>query len=401
VPQAGKPLVLGFIVTGDAGATFAAVGANLPSQSSAEAEKDDQIVVDSINAHGGMAGHQVIANFATFNAEGSDWTTEMQSLCTHFTEDVHAYAVIEQSVSNPPLPQCLASHHTIYIDEGNSYSYDPQQLAQMNGYHYRPEFLDLAQIGIEVDALTARGYLGGHHKIGIALWNSPEDAWAEKAVVIPALARHHLSMTTDFAFSRPTGVGGLSVVSAQASSAALRFRTAGVDIVLNMDTQAAIPFFFLREAQSQNYYPRSFFSSFDVPSSLPSTQPAQELAGSAVVGWYRPFDTDFGGTASGADAAGRACINLMTKGGAASPNTTGYTCSAPLFLQALLDRAPSLDGPAVRLTQPALGTSFTSAGALPMRFRPGHSNGVAYVRIATFNNTCTCFRYGGPLIPAP
>jgi hypothetical protein len=47
----------------------------------------------------------------------------------------------------------------------------------------------------------------------------------------------------------------------------------------------------------------------------------------------------------------------------------------------------------------ALGTSVESAAFMRLVYGPGQRDGIGAVRGVTFVQSCTCFRYTGPVVP--
>jgi hypothetical protein len=64
-----------------------------------------------------------------------------------------------------------------------------------------------------------------------------------------------------------------------------------------------------------------------------------------------------------------------------------------MFLKHVADRAGGLQSNAFRAAVGALGRDYVSALAMGTRFIPGRYDGAAVVRVAAYQDLCTCYSY--------
>ena len=106
--------------------------------------------------------------------------------------------------------------------------------------------------------------------------------------------------------------GHLGAMSAQMSSAVLRFRSAGVSHVLFVTVNNSELWFFMPAAESQGYRPRYGLASYHVPATLPQFVPAAQLHGAVGIGWS-PYQDVVESQDPGGRPAVPECMDLMER----------------------------------------------------------------------------------------
>ena len=161
----------------------------------------------------------------------------------------------------------------------------------------------------------------------------------------PRLAARGLHLTEEAHFTELEGTASASGMSAQASNAVLRFRSAGIDRVITLDFAGLTNFLFMPVAESQGYHPRYGFHSLMQPS-LRANVPAAQMAGMVGVGWRPNYDT--GGAEGLSGPSYDWCVQALQKRkGYAAGEGTSY-CDQFLFLRAAIEHAPRLTAEGIR-----------------------------------------------------
>jgi len=391
---------IGIAVINDGAQVFDAFGIKgVAVASPAEAEARTTAIFNWINAHGGVAGRKLVPRYFEYSYFTGTFAAQSQAVCTHFTEDDPVLAVLSLNAVRL-IADCLKQHDTMFLDAGNSEAYDAQALGELGAHYYRPFELNLSRLDQQIDGLARVGFLTAKNKIGVLRWDLPQATRAMQQAVRPALATHALRLTDEYAYNYVGSLSDLSQTSAESSNAVLRFRTAGIDRVVFIGSQAVFPLFFGAEAESQGYKPDYGWSSLDVPSSMPGNMPAHQLLNSQGVGWNIGFDLNLGGGQPfEQNAQYKACAAALDAGGQAYPND-GFACDYYFLLQAGLNRAKEVSPAGFRAALDGMASAFQPAQSHVL-FRSGRYEGVDAVRNFAYDDGCSCFKYTSPLRPTP
>lgn len=387
---------IGVAIVDDGAAVYAAAGADLATASADQQEAEITAIADDINHRGGTAGRKLVPVFYRFSYSSGTFAAQAQAICTHFTDDVNVLAVVTWN-STSELPACLAQHDTAHVDIGNSEAYDERELRRFGPSYYRPMQLHLDRLRPFVDRLVTRGFLTRANKIGILRYDKGQYARTSENVIRPAMAAYGLSVAAEFAFTPVGSLGDLSNTAAQANNAVLRFRSAGVDRVVLIASQAAIPFFFMPAAESQGYHPEYGVTSLDAPASLPGNMPEAQLERTVGIGWNVVYDVDFGWSRSSHIPDFKRCADLLRS----IAESRGFACDPYWFIDAALDGAPEVSPAGMRAGVDGLGGSLHLAATFGLQYAPGRIEGIARARDVIFDSTCGCFAYTGPDWPLP
>ncbi len=380
-----------------------------------DTKRTNQIVIDDINAHGGIAGRQVVPVWHELDgASTATYDTLEQQTCDTWTQDNKVFAAF--SGGGQTMLQCLHNRGVIGIQDDLTSA----DAALFRKYPYYVEIgtlnLDRAAAA-EVAALKAQGWFGGWNhatgtagstkaKVGIVTYDGPSWDHAVDQSLVPALREAgYAPAAEDIIRVQPPGqTSDTGPIGAAVSSAVLKLRTDQVSHVIVFDERGLLTLFFMQNSDSQGYRPRYGLTSQNGPQALMdgASLPARQLIGSKGIGWVpsldlRPADNTRNGPFTNDQR--RKCLALLESKGVtfADPNaeTIAMTiCTQWWFFREvvkasgnLLSRVGFMDGVA------KLGTSFVSAGSFANRFTATQHDGVAAVRHYEFNSGCTCMRY--------
>jgi hypothetical protein len=383
--------------------TFHAVGAR--GVSTGDVGGSFRALIDSVNAQGGVAGRKLVGVFHKVNNSDGTFDSQAQVACTRFTEDEPVFAAVLDGNLNASLPACLASRKVVTIPTYNVF-FDGKQLADWAPYVYWPGSISGDRLAVYVDGLAEQGYFDPGAKVGLLRWDTPQNERVTRNVVRPALGRHGIGPGSidEVAVSDVKSVAALGGIAAELGNAILRFRSRGVTHVMFAGTQGAVPFFFLPQAESQNYRPRYGWNSFEFPEFVRLSAPPQQFHRSVGVGWYPRRDVAEANDPGG-NPASDLCVSILRKAGKrpadrSSTDQMESTCEGIFFLKAVLDRADELSpagirGAADRMRDYASPTTFSAS------FPAGRFDGASAYRPFAYGDDCSCWRYTGPQKPIP
>lgn len=380
---------------------FSSFGASLGvNVSVGDQRAEAQAVIKYLNAHGGMAGRQIIPIFHDESVSGaaSNYNGEMQAACAAWTQDNRVYALASAiGTQGDTLYQCLGKANVITSSAGESK--DAQFFEQYANTFYMPVEVNLTRILHDnVDALYGAGFFGSNAKVGVVRVDDPIEERAVNDGLIPALAGHGLKLTDQYAISS----GDDS--TAQFSNAVLKFKAEGITHVL---FTFASPLFFMTNAESQHYHPRYGLHSRSSPAALlQGNAPNDQLAGSMGIGWQQYNDVDASHDPGPPSPRAKLCLKLMRDAGQnTSVRATAlvglWQCDVLFFLHDALAAAPNFTLAGFRAGAESLA-HYEAASTFRSGFSPGqlHDAAKAY-RLFAFKNSCSCFAYVSGLRPAP
>jgi hypothetical protein len=349
---------------------------------------------DYINAHGGVAGRKLKVIVKGVNVLTGTFDAQAQAVCEAFVRDTPVFAVITfPNTGSDILPACLAQNGSVMIEHGNSIFRTRASIANTyKSSFYDPHRVELDRLDMVIDELFAQGYFDKGARIGLVRFDRADYNWAEKNVVIPALARHGLKITDSYAFHQPESAAAVSGTANEASSVVLRFKTENITHVIFQLTLTAIPFVMMPAADSQGYRPRYGFTSGDLPDFLTQNVPAAQLRRSAVVGWSRVADQGERQSFDDSEAM-KTCMKIIEPAGLKDPGQGyGVVCDPFFFLQAALNRAPRVSAAGFRAGVDALGSTLSLLDLPGTAFGPGRFSGPNAVYWLHFDEGCVCYK---------
>jgi hypothetical protein len=383
---------LGFFISDDASAIYKALGINGASHTREESRAIWQAVIDQVNARGGLGGRRIVPSYFFITSDSGSNASRSAQACELFTQDVKVFAVVIDGATDLSIEACLAKHRTPAVDVGQtSYPYDDVDLRSLAPYLYLPGRLSMSRFASYIDNLAAGGFFAKGSKVGLLRFDLPDQQRTAHDVIEPALRRHGLSLTTDFAFTPVEGTGDLPRAADEASAAVLQMRTRGVDRVLFLGSGLSLPYVFPTVAESQQYRPRYGITTDDGPEFMAGNAPAAQLKDAMAVGWEPQYDVADSQRVLAGQPVWQQCAHVMQKAG--FPARDGRRCTAIYFLEQALRGATQLTPQALRAGADRIGSHPYSTQNYQTFFAPGRYDGVRAVRMLRFVDSCTCFHY--------
>jgi ABC-type branched-subunit amino acid transport system substrate-binding protein len=358
-------------------------------------------VVEYLNAHGGIAGRKIVPVYDEFDGTRGTWTAEFQRECAVFTEDHTSFAVVSHTdiPGWDSLASCLAQHETVFVHAQRE-PVDKAQFAQWAPYMYTPANLPGDRWGQSIDALVAGNYFGKAARLGVLWVDTPLIKRTLNAAIKPALARHGIKLVTEGRISQYNSAGDFGTVAGQSSNLVLRFRQSNATHVLALGTHGVGLGFFMTAAEDQNYHPRYAMDSQETPASQAREQPQAQLHGAMVTGTMPTVDVER--AQAPANAQRKLCFDIVQKAGvelvtALFEHFVAVTCDGLFFLRDALANATALTPGGLRAAVDRLGAGHRTVLNFSNRFGAGRWSGTESMRLASFDDACTCFRYVGPV----
>jgi len=410
---------IGLTVTDNSKAAAQALGASGAGVGGGDLEAQYRIVLDDINAHGGVLGRKLHPIIYHYDATSTDSTDQQESAaCSAWTQDTKVLAVAAGEASQSyTLVRCLQKAGVIHVATGFTASDE-------STYGQFPGFVEIASLDIDRMAavwpsrLQTQGYFGGWDyrtgnasaatpvKIGIISFDDAASTRAVTSYLEPSLKALGYK---DFTYERvlfPKGEADNGTTISQIQNVVLKFRSEGVSHVLPVESQGAgVGGFFARGASGQRYYPRFGLTSGNGAQVLigAGVWPTDELAGSMGYGWTPLADVNYSDDpASGPDSnsSRQHCVKLMKAHGQTVSDTITErqvveTCDQLYFLADLLNRAGAPNREAFLSAVNGIGGGFAAGETFSTNFASGQHDGVAAGRPFGYVASCTCFRYAG------
>ncbi|HVX70664.1 MAG TPA: hypothetical protein VHA79_13345 [Mycobacteriales bacterium] len=396
------PLTIGVVYPNN-GAANSSLG--LSTSDSNDPKSLMSALVAGVNKEGGLAGRKVSVSYFASNSTLSNYSTQAQAACAHFTEDGHVPVVLDVAYGNKfGMAECLARHGVADFGLGTSDTVGDNKV----GLYASPVWMSSTRrYPAVLKVLHSTGYLTSKNKIGVLLEDCPDLHRAYDAAVRPEIARLHLVLADTAQIGCTSGFASAGPAAAATQAAVLRFRSRGVDRVLIVSDFEQVALELLANAAaSQGWHPGWMLSSAaETEVMRPNISKTQwpQLHG---VGWSPRLDTDDPHQA--VTPPDRRCLKLIKKGGvtvSGLQNTYIATteCSTLFFLGAALEASRGdARGSALMAAVESLGSSFSSPAVLDGRtfFGPDRRDGPAAVAPFAYVAQCRCLRYTGkPVAP--
>lgn len=391
------PLKIGFLYT-DNGAANAALGVATSASSGPKAVMT--ALVAALNRHGGVAGRTLVADFYAVDSTSSDYSTQANAACAHFTQDVRVPVVLDLGFGNKfGMASCLAGKGVADFGLGTSDTVADNAV----GLFAAPSSLSSTRrYPAVLVGLHNTGYLTSHNKIGVLVESCPDLQRAYQQAVVPTISRLGLVLADTETIDCTAGFSSAGPASASVQSAALRFRSRGVDRLLMVSDFEQVTLLLLaNEAESQGWRPGFMLSSTAQTEVMRSNIASGQWPQLHGIGWSPGVDVD--DPHQPLSAADQRCLGLIKAGGivvSGWQNTYVATtvCAEVFFLEAALNgSAGDAQGRALMASVRGLGSSFTAPGIVQGRtfFGPSRYDGPAAVEPFGYVAACSCLKYVG------
>jgi hypothetical protein len=409
-----KEIFIGSGYAVNAGAANAAIGAAGIDQG--DDKRNAQIVIDDINAKGGIAGRKLVPVWYELDATSpTNYEQQYQAVCETLTKDNKVFAVGGGGESETLL-RCLHNAGVIAITDDLTVS----DAARMKRYPYYWELgsLNLDRIAAaQVAAVNAQGYFSGSWntatgapmpgkaKVGILSLDMPAFKGAIDRTLVPALAKlGYRPDAADIVYAnQPQSQADVGNTAAAVSSAVLKFRSDGVTHVFILEDSAVLSLLFANNADSQGYHPRYAGNTQNGYQALldQGAYPRGQLPGTVGIGWVPGIDvTPSENTDDGpySNETRRKCIALYKAHGVSYSSANAAqialgTCNSLWFFRDVMKNVSVLNRDGFRAAADGLGTSHESPSHFLVRFDADHHDGIAAVRYWAYRPECGCMRY--------
>jgi hypothetical protein len=393
------PLKIGFLYPSN-GAANAALG--VTTSASSDPKSIMAALVGGLNKHAGLAGRRLDVDYYTVDSTSSDYSSQAEAACAHFTQDAPVPVVLDVAFGNRyGMATCLAKHGVADFGTGTTDSVSDNAVRL---YAAPNAMTSTRRYPAVIAGLHATRYVTSSNKIGVLLEDCPYLQRAYQQAILPEISRLGLNRVDTQSFQCTTGFSSAGPASSAIQSAVLRFRSDGVDRLLMVSDYEQVALLLIaNDAESQGWRPGYMLSSTAQAEVMRSNIPSGQQPQMRGVGWSPGLDVDDPHTAL--SAADRRCLELIKEGGIAVAgwqNTYIATaeCSEMFFLAAALQASGGkAQASALMPAVDSLGTSYISPGIVDGRtfFRSGRRDGPAAVAPFAYVSGCGCLRYtGGP-----
>ena len=395
LPYPGNLAGLGAIFGGNLGPS----GGAIPSNSQTQAFY--QSIVDYVNSHGGILGHQITPVFYAINAATASGSAPDQAQCTAFTQDHHVLAVMAQTAHSNTLTSCMQAGNAITFDPAGSTPLGDPGFASYPLYAMAGGLSLTRLAAVEANGLYKDGFFGAGAKVAVVGDNGAAFTQAIDQVLKPALAKHGVSLSDEQLISSTQGAAGYGAALQAMQSAVLRFKGEGINHVIFFDNSGDTLSPWVAAETSQQYFPRLGFTSNELPGDRSylgnkfDQNQIQQYSSALAVGWNVTADL----FAPPVNATGALCNSIMEGGGASAKQAAFFwgICDQLLDFAAAANAGGQLTPVAV-LKGLAKAKNLPSAELVgPPSYANGRRDGAAVGKFLGFNNSCQCFQYtSGP-----
>jgi hypothetical protein len=365
-----------------------------------------QALVAALNKNGGLAGRKLSVDYYTVDSTSSDYSTQANAACAHFTQDAPVPLVIDLGFgTRNGMAACLAKHGVADFGFGTSDTVGDNAA----GLFAAPDWMtSTRRYPAVLTGLHSTGYVTAKNKIGVLLEGCPYLRRAYQQAVVPTISRLGLKLVDTEDVDCTSGFSSAGPASSAIQSAVLRFRSHGVDRVLMVSDYEQVTLLLMANAaESQNWRPGYMLSSTAQTEVMRPNIPSGQWPQLHGIGWSPGLDID--DPHQPLPAADQHCLGLIKKGGLAVSGWQNIyiattECSQVFFLGAALQKSGGdATGRALMAGVEALGTSFVSPGIVAGRtfFGPERHDGAAAIVPFGYVATCRCLKYTGNASTAP
>lgn len=409
-----KVIQVGVVYVNNGQAANAAIGGGGISSSNDKANAD--AVIAEINARGGVAGRQLKAVYATYDAQSSETpAAQDEKACNQLTVDNKVLAVFTDGLTDV-FPTCMQKAGVLIVSTGKLIAQDQRGLQTFPALIQLGTLVQERMMREMVRSLQRQQYFTGWSsatgsassatpaKVGVLTLDNPYWTRPLQSVLLPALQaagypvapndvqRVPMATTTSDAGSQAQAVG----------SAVLRLRQDGVTHLIILDSSATITLFFSTAAKNQGYRPRLGVNSATGMQALTDAGATgnSDFAGAVGLGWFPNIDLPAAEAVRRQNDQARQCLQIikqrsgqdLSSGNGASIALAA--CDGLFFLKAIGDRAGGqLDQAGLVRATEGLGSSFVTALYGKTTFAAGRHDALQTGYDMAWDTGCTCAKY--------
>jgi ABC-type branched-subunit amino acid transport system substrate-binding protein len=390
LPRGTGTIKIGFHYSSDIAAAYAAFGAE---GEFVDVEETVNKIVAWVNARGGLGGKKIQVVYHGTNPLSGSFPQQVEAACTFFAEDAKVAVVISTAIMpDDTMPACFA-RKSLPLVWSYQYLLPRGTFDKYPNTLYMPHNIGTDRMGFYADALKAAGFFEKGARFGIVRYDTAVHKDFADRIIRAGLAKYGLKVTDEAALTKPQSAGEAGTTANQAAGAMVRFKNAGINHILWVPSGGAIPLVWAPSADTQKYFPRSAFTSLDIPNFIEDNMSSDQLKRALVVGWMPPNDTHgkyLPKPKQYQDCKQASGIPDDLSGGA-------QACDGFFFLKAAWDKTPTYGVAGLRKAVESLGTGFASPWTISTLLKAGRHDGATSYRILQFNPECVCFTYvSGP-----
>lgn len=377
------------------------IGTNLGSQAPGKDTEADfaKIVVDAVNAEGGLAGRKIVPVFYGYNltqlTAAAQRSQAEQAMCARFTEDNDVYAMLPYLAVEGVITQCAADSQTILVGTGGAQDVpEPARFEDVERYWYRPGWLSPERRDRAlVERLVANDFFGKDARVGILTTDRPASKASVESSLKPALKDAGVNVVSEVVFP--------DLFESPWSTYVQKFAAEKVTHVLLSSCSGCVAFPFMKAAEDQGFRPKYGLTSEQQMGSLPEgvggNAPTAQLVGARGIGWYPFGDTAVTSVADikAVSPSHERCRKIFTAAGKQA-DVAPHFCEGLLFLQHVLKDLKDLRPSQFEKAVEKLGAGYATVSTQATKFGPGRHDGAAAVQDVVFDEQgCKCLKYDG------
>jgi len=363
-------------------------------------ERYYDLMVEHVNASGGIAGRSIRLAKWRYSAAGSQSYAQLeQSACDYWTQDDPAFAVPALFTGETFLgcaqDRDLATWNSTFstIDQGTIAKYPT---------HVELSAVSLTRQGrILADGLEAQDYFDDGYKLGVVTFDAASWRRTVDESFEPRLNAHGREIADKAYVKELQSTSDVGSMTAELQSIVLRFKTQDITHVVFIDSNATMALLFLRSAENQAYRPRYGVTSQAGGTTLAGLAPEGQLDGALGVGWLPFYDVP--GNERPGNPAADACLARFKEQGEEPADENNAvvmlaTCEAIDFVKSAVEAGlPDITATSYGHGAEALGT-FPSLTSFENSMAPGRRDGASLYRLVAYDGACVCFHYTSDFI---
>lgn len=367
---------------------------------------DQTLITDTavswINAHGGVAGRPLKVIKHNVSLTSSDTYDQMaQQACEDFTVDHKvAVAIAPGTAVSNNFAACLKKAGVQLLMSGH-WMHDAQDWKEYPNLWSANE-PDMGSVAdAMVDQVLNRSLAKAGGKVGLMTMTEPAGVRAANNVIKPRLKAAGIEVV-EYTVPPPASTADIGNSVAVVNSAELRMASEQIETVLFLCPGCFS--FFVRQANSQQYYPRYLGSSLDTPVGIKDSEYDRAMKSAIMIGWQPHQDvglyrhpqelTD--------NSTRKLCHTIMDpikqSRGDASEFSTQVICDS--FLQvkraAELNPVSPLNGLAIGVGMGRFGADFPCALNATTTLTPSRHGGVSSYRTMHWDSSKLAFVFDSP-----
>jgi hypothetical protein len=397
-----KEIRFGFTYSADGAALAGGLGVNTAYFNAGDVAVQVNAIAKYVNDHGGVLGRKLVPVERLVSTQEAvrDANTAAEKLCRGWTEDDKVFFGMNATgVNNPVMRACMYDHDTPLF-EASGRTFGIPEFRKYPSHMYTPGAMtsDL-ESQLFVSSLVAQKFFTGWDsrlqrvdatkpvKIGLLVADRADNVY--KAARIDAeLRKHGLKVDEQFVYE-----ASLDGAARGSQAAELKFTQAGVTHVFGAAS------FFLRQADSQRYYPRYAVEPGAAAAAAVDPSAKTQMPGAMSAGYLPAVDVAPQDYPGDPNAQAQLCKKIMD--GAGQDYSQGDLvlltmlgeCDVLFTFAAALNRSGTLSVAGLRAGIEGLGATLPSPQTWNASWSADKHASASVIRDQLYLTECECFRY--------